>query len=122
MVADMVLDCLTVRQYWRLCQDAALPCWMWQLGVVFLILPTFIATLVFSICLVLCDKTYTIETDFDSAIYFGPLYVLCSPFLAISASSQAAFCEDQVETSGDLSSSSCIKLPEIIGEALPQVK
>ena len=114
---DWVTDCITLDLYYKMCQAEKLDCLFWQMGVVFLILPTIFATAFFTV-LKLQGKA-----DRKDVILFGLLYVLYIPYRGITNHAKAVFCPgDGSLDEKDLPNDAALKLFEVVGEALPQVR
>ena len=120
MIVDIIMDCLTVNQYYKLCQAEELDCLFWKLGVFFLFLPTIMATTFMCFLALFADLGG--EDRWKSFLLAGPLYTISAPCYTIGNSAQAALCCDTELEKKRLDNTAMFKLFEVIGEALPQVR
>jgi hypothetical protein len=116
MLADMILDGLTVHTYWAMCQEGELECWMWMVGVAFLLLPTIVSTLVHFTCGCPGDPSGYAK------IIDGPLYFVSAPLIAIYLTgANLCGCRRSHNEEYDKQNVAFRKMPEMLCEALPQV-
>ena len=117
MVLDMVMDGLTVTLYRSLCLEGELECWLWPVGVLFLLLPTLVATLVACTC----GWPGEVGMDCCMTVAGSPLYSLFAPLLALWVTGRALCCGDTEYEERRMEEVAYAKLPEVVCEALPQV-
>ena len=117
MVGDIVLDVFTTLRYKEECEAGTLPCWYWMAGLLFLILPTAVMTLVMIFG---CGLPVVKDLDWCQKIVVGPCYMVSAPPIAIFFTCWAlcGFTEDE---EGEKDQTAYLKLWEVVCEALPQV-
>ena len=118
IILDMISDGMTVKTYREECMAGSLPCFYWQLGVFFLLLPT-IMSILWIWCLSCCcgqSNPYCWKT-----LVYGLGYALYTPIYAMYTTGGALFCGNTAREDKDTQNVSTLKLYEQVFEALPQV-
>ena len=116
---DMVRDGITVSNYKKECETGKLPCWMWPLGILFMVLPTLGCTLVTTV--MQCRSDDQSEDKIMQTCFMGPAFAIYAPLGAIITTGKALFGEDTVDEDSNKKEMACLKLFEVLLESLPQV-
>jgi hypothetical protein len=119
-IVDMTTDGFTVSTYKMECEAGTLPCIYWQLGVLFIVLPTLVSTVVVAVKEYRDDDDDRVDKIFFTLL-FGLGYALVTPVLAIITTGRAFCCGYTDDEEDDKKRVSTLKLLEVVFEALPQV-
>ena len=115
----MVRDGITVSNYKKECENGKLPCWMWPLGILFMVLPTLGCTLVTTV--MQCRSDDQSEDKIMQTCLMGPAFAIYAPLGAIITTGFALFVEDSEDEDANKKGMATLKLFEVLLESLPQV-